>query len=124
MIGWTVLFGLPILAVVFWILSEKTMHYDIEFFLGLGAFVLIATSLLAWIAWPIAYMDFQGHIRSHIEIGETLQRARANDWEGFERATLQREVVETNSNLRYYQFMDRYWGPYIPDEIHDIEPVE
>lgn len=124
MLGWGLLIGAPLLAAVLFTAAARTRYFDLEpVFVVFGGLSALA-GLMAWLFLPLVHLDLVGQIAAHKETGATMQRARANAFEGFERATLQREVVETNRGLRYYQVMDSYWGPFIPDAVHDVDPVE
>ena len=122
MIGWIFLIGSPALL-VFSIIMVRHVHWSDEW-----RWILLAACgglLTMMVASGLLYrIEIYGKIAAHKEIGATMARARAADFGGYERATLQRDIVETNKNIRYYQIMDYYWGPFIPDEIHDVEPVE
>lgn len=118
MIGYTMLVVLVALIALFWRLSKR----NDEWIFPAGLFTIIFGIVLVCI--PIGRADIHANIAGHYEVGETLERARANDFEGFERATLQREVVESNKEVRKYQVYYKYWMPYIPAEILDVEMIE
>ena len=122
MFGYTLIALLAFMSAGLWL-----MAYLEDGCFGQWAFPAVIFSFILTIAVvvvPMTQADYHATIAGHQEVGETLERARVNDFDGYERATLQREVVQSNKEIRKYQTYYKYWKPYIPGAILDVEMIE
>lgn len=125
MMGYILLGGLALLTVaslVAHVTARRGYSYcDGYLMLALFLGVILATTLAIV---PLQRASIHAKIAGHYATGETLARARENDFDGFERATLQREVVDSNRSLAETQVLYHYWKPFIPAAVLDVEPIE
>lgn len=123
--GYILLGGLALLTVAFLVAHVAACrgysYCDGYLLLALfpGLFLVLALLVV-----PLQRVTIHAIIAGHYAIGETLARARENDFDGFERATLQREVVDSNRSLAEIQVLYHYWKPFIPAAVLDVEPIE
>lgn len=109
-----------------WAKSDWAYDNDTDifgFFLSLVGTILLVIGL---VNIPICRANVEAEIAAHYELGRTLEAARQNEESlgDFELATLQREVVESNASLAKAKVGYKYWRPYMPAIILDVEPIK
>lgn len=121
-IGFIVLVAIIVTAV--WLFRSCRLTGEGDSAAAMAA--IIASAILGFmtVAIPFERISHHADIAAHKELQATLDRARASDWDGYERATIQRMVAASNSELRRRQTRFFYYWPYIPGTILEVEPVE
>lgn len=116
--------GLP----VFVALARSDWGYrtDMDFFGCMGSLLCGFGLVLGLVFIPVSRAGVEAGIAAHYEIGRTLAEARENESSlgALELATLQREVAESNASLARAKVEYKYWRPYMPATILEVEPIK
>lgn len=121
-----ILIGGPALLTVAFLVAHVTARRNHSYCDGYLLLAFLPGVILAFALAivPLQRVTIHAVIAGHYAAGETLARARENGFDGFERATLQREVVESNRTLAQMKALHHYWKPFIPAAVLDVEPIE
>ena len=85
---------------------------------GIGLFILLITL-------PINRLELNAEIVRYESFKQTIEKSREKGKvTEFERAAIQKDIVEWNQEIAEWKFYNQYWDLWIPDEFINLEPIE